>query len=157
MNVNNALQAVDKEYILAIRHELHMYPEIAFDLPKTLALIRRELKAMDIPYTEQYGESSVVAFINPGCTGFSIGIRADMDALPLTEKTNLPFSSRHPGMMHACGHDAHTAMLLGTAKALKSVEKELSCKVVLFSRPVKKASIAAPRVWWKMALWIWLM
>lgn len=131
MNVNNALQAVDKEYILAIRHELHMYPEIAFDLPKTLALIRRELKAMDIPYTEQYGESSVVAFINPGCTGFSIGIRADMDALPLTEKTNLPFSSRHPGMMHACGHDAHTAMLLGTAKALKSVEKELSCKVVL--------------------------
>ena len=131
MDVIKALQAVDKEYILSIRHELHMYPEIAFDLPKTLALLRRELEKMKIPYTEQYGDSSITAFINPDCEGFSIGIRADTDALPLTEKTGLPFSSQHPGMMHACGHDAHTAMLLGTAKALKSVEDQLRCRVVL--------------------------
>ena len=131
MDVTKALHAVDKDYILSIRHELHMYPEIAFELPKTLALIRRELEKMQIPYTEQYGDSSITAFLNPDCQGFSIGIRADTDALPLTEKTGLPFSSRHPGMMHACGHDAHTAMLLGTAKALKSVEDQLTCKVVL--------------------------
>lgn len=131
MDVTKALQAVDREYILSIRHELHMYPEIAFDLPKTLALIRRELEKLQIPYTEQYGDSSITAFINPECRSFAIGIRADTDALPLTEKTGLPFSSRHPGMMHACGHDAHTAMLLGTARALKSVEDQLRCKVVL--------------------------
>lgn len=108
-----------------------MYPELKFELPKTLALIRRELVAMDIPYTESYGKSSIVAFLNPECKGFSIALRADTDALPLTEKTGLPYASSHPGIMHACGHDAHTAMLLGTAKALKGVEKELTCKVVL--------------------------
>ena len=108
---------IDGSYILAIRRELHKYPELAFDLPKTLALIRRELDAMGIPYTEEYGQSSIVAFINPDCTGFSIGLRADTDALPLTEKTGLSYASCHPGIMHACGHDAHTALLLGAAKA----------------------------------------
>ena len=81
---------IDGSYILAIRRELHKYPELAFDLPKTLALIRRELDSMGIPYTEEYGKSSIVAFINPDCTDFSIGLRADTDALPLTEKTGLP-------------------------------------------------------------------
>lgn len=127
----NALAAVDSSYILSIRHELHMYPEVAFELPKTLALIRRELEAMHIPYTEKYGKSSIAAYINPDCSGMSIGLRADTDALPLTEKTGLPFASRHEGKMHACGHDAHTAMLLGAAKALKSVEHTLNCRVVL--------------------------
>ena len=122
MDMEKIIAAVDKEYILSVRRELHMYPELAFDLPKTTALIRRELEAMDIPYTERYGKSSIVGFINPDCKGFSIALRADTDALPLTEKTDLPYASRHPGIMHACGHDAHTAMLLGTAKALKSVE-----------------------------------
>ena len=106
---------VDKEYIIALRHELHAYPELEFDLPRTLAVVRRELEAMGIPYTEGYGRSSIVGFLNPGCRDFTIGIRADMDALPLTEKTGLPYASRNPGVMHACGHDAHTAMLLGTA------------------------------------------
>ena len=131
MDLASVVSSVDREYILRLRHELHRFPELAFDLPKTLALVRRELDALGIPYTETYGKSSIVAFLNPDCKGFSIGLRADMDALPLTEKTGLPFASEHPGKMHACGHDAHTAMLLGTAKALKAVEKELRCKVVL--------------------------
>jgi len=131
MDITRALAAVEKDYILSIRHELHMYPEREFDLPKTLALIRRELEALGIPYTEKYGTSSITGYINPECTGYSIGIRADTDALPLTEKTELPFSSKHPGIMHACGHDAHTAMLLGAAKALKNVEDALTCRVLL--------------------------
>jgi len=130
-NAADILKSVEKDYILALRHELHAYPELAFDLPKTLALVKRELTKLGIPFTEKYGESSITAYINPDCKGFSIGIRADMDALPLTETTSLPFASRHPGIMHACGHDAHTAMLLGTAKALKSAENELACRVVL--------------------------
>ncbi len=125
------LPAVDKEYIIKLRHEIHEYPELEFDLPKTLAVVRRELDALQIPYTEEYGRSSIVGFLNPECKDFTIGIRADMDALPLAEKTDLPYASKRPGIMHACGHDAHTAMLLGTAKALKSVENTLTCRVML--------------------------
>jgi len=104
MDITKVIDSVDKEYILSLRRELHMYPELKFELPKTLALIRRELEKLDIPYTEEYGKSSIVAFLNPECKGFSIALRADTDALPLTEKTGLPFSSQHPGIMHAYLH-----------------------------------------------------
>lgn len=146
MDIKKVIDSVDKEYILSLRRELHMYPELKFELPKTLALIRRELEKLDIPYTEEYGKSSIVAFINPECKGFSIALRADTDALPLTEKTGLPFSSQHPGIMHACGHDAHTAMLLGTAKALKSVEKELTCKVVLIFQACEEGELSGAKL-----------
>ena len=146
MDIANVIQSVDKDYILALRQELHMYPELEFDLPKTLALIRRELEALDIPYTEQYGKSSIVAYLNPEHKGFAIALRADTDALPLTEKTDLPYASKHPGMMHACGHDAHTAMLLGTAKALKAVEKELTCKVVLVFQACEEGELSGAKL-----------
>lgn len=125
----------DKNYILNLRHEIHEYPEIGFDLPKTISLVKRELDALGIEYTESYGESSVVAVINPNNTNFTIGIRADMDALLIDEKTDLTFKSKIEGQMHACGHDAHTAMLLGTAKALKSMEDKLACRVMLVFQP----------------------
>ena len=136
---------VDKEYIIALRHELHAYPELEFDLPRTLAVVRRELEAMGIPYTEGYGRSSIVGFLNPGCRDFTIGIRADMDALPLTEKTGLPYASRNPGVMHACGHDAHTAMLLGTAKALKDIECRLTCRVLLVFQACEEGTLSGAR------------
>ena len=137
--------SVDKEYILALRHEIHEYPELEFDLPRTLAVVRRELDALGIPYTEQYGRSSIVGYLNPDCKDFTIGIRADMDALPLTEKTDLPYASKIPGSMHACGHDAHTAMLLGTAKALKALEKELKCRVLLVFQACEEGSDSGAR------------
>lgn len=125
----------DKEHIANLRHELHEYPEIGFDLPKTIALVKRELDKLGIEYTEKFGESSVVATINPQKKHFTIGIRADMDALLIDEKTDLPFRSKEEGKMHACGHDAHTAMLLGTAKALKAMESEIACRVMLVFQP----------------------
>ncbi len=125
----------DKEYIVNLRHEIHEYPEIGFDLPKTIALVKRELDALGIEYTEKFGESSVVATINPKKRDFTIGIRADMDALLIEEKTDLPFKSKIRGQMHACGHDAHTAMLLGTSKALKGMEDKLACRVMLIFQP----------------------
>ena len=137
--------SVDKEYILALRHEIHEYPELEFDLPRTLAVVRRELDALGIPYTEQYGRSSIVGYLNPDCKDFTIGIRADMDALPLTEKTDLPYASKIPGAMHACGHDAHTAMLLGTAKALKALEKDLKCRVLLVFQACEEGSDSGAR------------
>lgn len=120
---------IDKDYIIRVRRELHKVPEIGFDLPKTLAIVRRELDALGIPYTEEFGESSIVATLNEGVGNKTIGLRADMDALPVTEQTGLEFASTHPGKMHACGHDAHTAMLLGAAKALKAMEKDIKCCV----------------------------
>lgn len=126
---------IDKDYVIKLRREIHMYPEIDFDLPKTVALVKRELDSMGIPYTEGYGTGSVVGYINPEKSGFTIGLRADMDALKITENTNLPFASKHEGLMHACGHDAHTAILLGAAKALKEMESELNCRIKLLFQP----------------------
>ena len=118
------LQKDTLEYVVKLRREIHEYPEIGFDLPKTLAVVRRELDAMGIPYTEEYGPSSIVATINPACKGFTIGIRGDMDALPMQEETGLPFASKIPGQMHACGHDGHMANLLVFAQWLTQGQNE---------------------------------
>ena len=126
------------EYMVQMRRQLHQYPEIGFDLPKTLALVKGQLEAMSIPYTEEFGKSSVVATINPSCTGFTIGIRGDMDALPIQEANDVPYCSKIPNQMHACGHDAHTAILLGMAKELKARESELACRVKLLFTPAEE-------------------
>lgn len=132
------LQKDTLEYVIALRRELHQYPEIGFDLPKTLALVRRELDKLGILYTEEFGKSSIVATINPQCKGVTIGVRGDMDALPMQEETGLPFASKIPGQMHACGHDGHTAMLLGVGKELKARENELNCRVKLLFTPAEE-------------------
>ncbi|MBE6643937.1 MAG: amidohydrolase [Ruminococcaceae bacterium] len=125
----------DKEYIIALRREIHEYPEIGFDLPKTISVVKRELDKIGVEYTERYGESSVVATINPEKSHFTIGIRADMDALLINEINDIPYKSKIPGQMHACGHDAHTAMLLGTAKALYAMRDKIDCRVKLLFQP----------------------
>lgn len=118
---------IDTQYILRIRRELHQVPELGFELPQTFAIIRRELEAIGLPYTEKWSRGSIVATLNEGVGSKTIALRADNDGLPIQEETGLPFSSAIPGQMHACGHDCHTAMLLGTAKALKEMEKEIQC------------------------------
>ena len=120
---------IDKDYIIRVRRELHKVPELGFELPKSLAIIRRELDAIGIPYTEEIGRSCIIATLNEGVGNKTIAIRADFDGLPIQEETGLEFSSTHPGMMHACGHDTHAAMLLGTAKAMKAMEKDIKCCV----------------------------
>ncbi len=124
-----------EDYVVALRREIHMYPEIDFELPKTVALVKRELDSIGVPYTEEYGEGSVVGYINPEKKGFTIALRADMDALCLQEKADVPYRSKIDGKMHACGHDAHTAMLLGAAKVLKKMENDLNCRVKLVFQP----------------------
>lgn len=120
---------IDKDYIIRVRRELHQVPERGFSLPKTFAIIRRELDAMGIPYTEKWSDASIVATLNEGKGNKTIGLRADNDGLPIQEETGLPFASTIEGQMHACGHDTHTAMLLGAAKALKEMENEIKCCV----------------------------
>ena len=126
------------EYAVNLRRELHMHPEIGFDLNNTLAVVRRELDAMGIPYTEEFGRSSIVATINPEKSHFTIGIRGDMDALPIQEVGDKPYCSKIPGAMHACGHDAHTAMLLTTGKRLWERKDEINCCVKLLFTPAEE-------------------
>lgn len=130
----------DEAKIIALRRDLHRHPEIAFDLPQTVARVKQELDALSIPYTERFGKGSVVGYINPNCTGKTIAIRADMDALLMQEKSGVPFSSEVDGAMHACGHDAHTAMLIGTARALKRAEPLLTCRVLLLFQPAEESN-----------------
>jgi len=130
-----------KEYIAyarCIQEELHRIPEIGFDLPKTLAVVHRELDKLGLSYTDKWGRSSVVGYLGPEDAAFTIGIRADMDALPIQEEVDIPHKSIHDGVMHACGHDSHTAMLLGVAKELKAREKELNCRVKLLFTPAEE-------------------
>lgn len=118
-----------ESFVINARRALHEYPEIGFDLDRTLAFLRGELDKMGVEYTESYGRSSLVATINPEKTGFTIGIRADMDALPITERNDIPFKSKIDGQMHACGHDAHTAMALDACRRLAEMRDKLNCRV----------------------------
>ena len=120
-------------YAVDIRRKLHAYPEVGFDLPRTTALVDAELRAMGIEPTGKYGMCSLVGDIGQGEK--LIALRADMDALPVNEDVDLPFRSQIPGQMHACGHDAHTAILLAVARHLKAHEAELPCRVRLIFQP----------------------
>ena len=134
MFAKDYLTQQDAAYIIGIRREIHRHPELGFDLDNTVKIVTRELTAMGIPYSLDFARGSVVGYVGKP-DGFTIAIRADMDALPLQEKTGLDYSSEIDGVMHACGHDAHPAMLLGTAKALKRAEDKLNCRVKLVFQP----------------------
>lgn len=118
-----------ESYVIKARRQFHMYPEIGFDLDKTLEFIRGELDKMGVEYTEKYGKSSLVATVNPEKSSFTIGIRADMDALPITELNDVPYKSKIDGQMHACGHDAHTAILLDTCRRINEMKEKITCRV----------------------------
>ncbi|MBO4733079.1 MAG: amidohydrolase, partial [Clostridia bacterium] len=117
------------EYAVSIRRKLHMYPELGFDLEKTLTLLKTELSKIGVEFTEEYGKSCIVATVNPEKSGYTIGIRADMDALPITEENDVEYKSRVEGKMHACGHDAHTAIALTALKELYEVKDKINCRV----------------------------
>ena len=117
------------DYLVNTRRELHKIPEIGFDLDKTLAFVRAELDRMGVEYTEKYGKSSIVAYLGKRDAGRTIAIRADMDALPISEANDIPYKSLHEGAMHACGHDAHTTIALDTVRRLKELEDTLTCEV----------------------------
>ncbi len=116
-------------YVVNARRRLHAYPEIGFELDRTLEFIRSELEKMGVEYTEKYGKSSIVATVNPEKTQFTIGIRADIDALPITEQNDVPYKSKIDGQMHACGHDAHTAIALDTCRRVNEMRDKINCRV----------------------------
>ncbi len=115
-------------------YALHRCPELGRGEKQTAELIRRRLREMSIPFTAA-ADTGTVAVIRGGRPGRTIGFRADIDALPIEEETGLPYASRTPGVMHACGHDFHTAALLGAAELLQSRRHEMPGTVKLFFQP----------------------
>lgn len=141
--------------IIKWRRDLHKIPEIGFDLQKTSAYIRNRLDEMRIP-CHQVAETGIVALIEGAEQGPTIALRADMDALPIGEETGLPFASANSNM-HACGHDAHMAILLGTAKILSGITSKLKGNIKLLFQPgeegyggaeemIKAGCLESPRV-----------
>jgi hippurate hydrolase len=106
------------ETLKSWRHHLHAHPELSLRESETAAFVCRELEALGVPYEAGIGGHGVVATISRGASNRAVGLRADMDALPITEATGVEYASKHSGVMHACGHDGHTASLLGAARLL---------------------------------------
>ena len=120
-----------ESYVIDMRRYFHENPELSCQEFKTQEKIMEELDALGIPY-EKAGSTSLIAKINAGKGSKTVALRADTDALPVIEQSGVPFTSKNPGVMHACGHDAHTAMLLGAAKILAGMKDELPGEVRLF-------------------------
>ena len=115
MNLLNLAFLAD---LVAIRRDIHAHPELAFHETRTADIVARELTAYGLEVHRGLAKTGVVSVLRKGNSPRSIGLRADMDALPLQEKSDLPYRSKHKGQMHACGHDGHTALLLGAARYL---------------------------------------
>ncbi|MFL2794296.1 MAG: M20 aminoacylase family protein [Paracoccaceae bacterium] len=134
MPVKNRFAELQKE-IAEWRHDIHQHPEILFETHRTSALVKDKLKEFGCDEViEGIGKTGVVGVINgqTNKSGKVIGLRADMDALPINEETGLDYSSKIPGAMHACGHDGHTSMLLGAAKYLCETRNFDGQAVVIF-------------------------
>ena len=125
------------DWIVKIRRELHEHPELMYEEFRTSELIRRELDKLDIQYIHPIAETGVLASIGNG-NGPCVALRADMDALPIHEETDVPFKSKIDGKMHACGHDCHVSMLLGAAKLLKDKESEINGTIKLLFQPAEE-------------------
>jgi hippurate hydrolase len=145
MNVARRFAEIDDlvpaaESLREIRHHIHHHPELAYEEVATAALVAEKLEAWGWEVTRGVGKTGVVGTMKLGEGTRSIGIRADMDALPIVEQTGLPYASGTHGKMHACGHDGHTTMLLGAAQHLAATRR-FSGTVHLYFQPAEETGI----------------
>lgn len=137
VNFREAAASLGEE-LVRMRRELHQIPELGFKEWKTSDFVADYLSALGLPVKRGVAGTGVVALLDTGRPGPCVAIRADMDALPLSEATGLPFASRHDGAMHACGHDGHMAMALGAARLLTAAQEELCGAVKFIFQPAEE-------------------
>jgi amidohydrolase len=125
------------ERTIDLRRTIHRFPELGFEEERTAELVEHELDRLEIPH-RRVAKTGVVGVVKGAHRGFVAALRADMDALPLDERSGEPFASEFPGKMHACGHDAHTAMLLGAARTLQAERERLVGSAVLLFQPAEE-------------------
>ena len=141
--VNSLPQTIEENtaYFIHIRQQVHAHPELGFSEWKTAALVAQELKKMNLIVQEKIAGTGVVAVIDSGNPGKTVALRAELDALPIVEKTQLPYQSQRTGMMHACGHDGHVATLLAAALALVKHKSEFRGKIKLIFQPAEENAL----------------
>jgi Metal-dependent amidase/aminoacylase/carboxypeptidase len=129
--------AVERE-VISIRREIHRHPELSYQEKRTSELVSSKLRSLGLEVRTGVGGTGVVGLLRGKGEGKVVGLRADMDALPVSEMTDLPFKSEVPGVMHACGHDAHTAILLGVAEVLSMNADLLKGSVKFLFQPAEE-------------------
>jgi amidohydrolase len=122
-------------YAQSMRRDFHMHPELGFHEIRTSGIVARELEALGLEVTKGVGKTGVVGMLEGGKPGPTLLLRVDMDALPITEDTNAEYASQTPGIMHACGHDGHTAIGLTVAKLLQAHRNELAGNIKFCFQP----------------------
>ena len=137
MEIKSFLKAY-KDLVVDTRRDLHRIPETAYTEKKTAQYLGDELKDLGLEVETGIADYGIVALMKTNKPGPTILFRADMDALPITEATGLPFASTHEGVMHACGHDAHMAMVLGAAKVLSEMQGELCGNIKFLFQPAEE-------------------
>ena len=137
MIIKNQVQS-HKELIIATRRDLHQIPELGFKEKKTSAYVIDYLKKEGLEITTGIARTGVMGVLDTGRPGPTLLIRADMDALPITEETGLSFASKHTGVMHACGHDGHTAMALVTATVLNAIKEQFRGRIKFVFQPAEE-------------------
>ena len=129
--------------VIGIRRHLHQHPELSFKEVQTGRYIQQQLQKMGIPHQHGIADNGVIGLIEGSDPSSGIvALRADFDALPIKEANDVPYKSKNEGIMHACGHDVHTASLLGTAKILHTLRRDFRGTIKLLFQPAKKNSRA---------------
>jgi amidohydrolase len=134
------------EYTQSMRRDFHAHPELGFQEVRTAGIVAKELTALGLEVNTGVGGTGVVALLDGTRPGPVVLVRADMDALPIFENTGAPYSSQNPGLMHACGHDGHTAVLLTVAKLLNMHRSELSGTVKFMFQPAEEGMGGAEKM-----------
>jgi amidohydrolase len=125
--------------IVGIRRHIHQHPELSFEEVETSLYIQEQLNATGIPFRKGFVKTGIAGWINGRtANGMTVALRADMDALPVVEKNNLPFKSVNEGRMHACGHDLHMSALLGASRILHALRNEFDGKILLIFQPAEE-------------------
>ena len=130
--------------VVELRRDIHMHPELSLEEFRTAELVAKELRALGMEVHTGVGKTGVVGLLRGAKEGRTIALRADMDALPIQEENDLPFKSVYPGKMHACGHDAHTASLLGAAKVLSQNRDRFGGELRFLFQPAEETGKGAP-------------